>query len=263
MSLSVEKLHVSYGKRRVLSEVSFGPLKGGQLIGVLGRNGAGKSTLLKAISGLLSYQGKVLLGEQPLAKHGDPLRSKQLAYLPQSLPQPSSLTAYEMVYSSFRAVEGQLSREQIETRLEAVFSQLGITSLALRRLDQLSGGQRQMVGLAQVLVREPKLLLLDEPTSALDLHWQLNVLQSVTRSLQWHGHLGLVAIHDINLALRFCDQLMVLGEGRVLALGQTAKVLTPALLKRAYGVEARIETCSQGRPIVICDNADIGDTGLW
>jgi iron complex transport system ATP-binding protein len=263
MSLSVEKLNVSYGKRQVFNDVSFSSLQGGQLIGVLGRNGAGKSTLLKAISGLLGYNGQVLLDEQPLAKQGDPLRSKQLAYLPQTLPQASSLTAYEMVYSSFRAVDGQLSREQIENRLETVFVQLGITALALRRLDQLSGGQRQMIGLAQVLVREPKLLLLDEPTSALDLHWQLNVLQSITQSLRTHQHLGLVAIHDINLALRFCDQLMVLGEGKVLALGQADKVLTPSLLKRAYGVEARIETCSQGRPIVICDNADRGETGTW
>lgn len=261
MSLRVENLHVSYGKRQVLNNVSFGPLQGGQLIGVLGRNGAGKSTLLKAISGLLSYDGQVSLNEQPLAKQGDPQRSKQLAYLPQTLPQASSLTAYEMVYSSFRAVDGRLSREQIENRLETVFAQLGITALALRRLEQLSGGQRQMIGLAQVLVREPKLLLLDEPTSALDLHWQLNVLQSVTQSLRMHQHLGLVAIHDINLALRFCDQLMVLGEGKVLALGPTDKVLTPSVLKQAYGVEARIETCSQGRPIVICDNADRGETG--
>lgn len=263
MALQIENLSVRYGQHQVLNNLKLGPVSGGQLIGVIGRNGAGKSTLLKAITGLVSHQGTISLNQQPLASMGGPRRSSQLAYLPQTLPQASSLTAYEMVYSSFRAVAGNLSRTQIEQSLENVFKQLGIYHLALRRLDQLSGGQRQMVGLAQVLTREPQLLLLDEPTSALDLHWQLNVLQAVTQSLKQRDHIGLIAIHDINLALRFCDQLMVLGQGQVLAMGSSQDVLTPTLLKQAYGVEARIETCSQGRPIVLCDSADIGETDIW
>lgn len=262
-ALQIENLSVRYGQHHVLNKLELRPVSGGQLIGVIGRNGAGKSTLLKAITGLVSHQGTILLNKQPLASMGDPRRSSQLAYLPQTLPQASSLTAYEMVYSSFRAVAGNLSRIQIEQSLETVFKQLGIYHLALRRLDQLSGGQRQMVGLAQVLTREPQLLLLDEPTSALDLHWQLNVLQAVTQSLKQRDHIGLIAIHDINLALRFCDQLMVLGQGQVLAMGSSQDVLTPTLLKQAYGVEARIETCSQGRPIVLCDSANIGETDIW
>ncbi|EEF80281.1 Ferrichrome transport ATP-binding protein FhuC [Methylophaga thiooxydans] len=262
-TLQVDNLSVRYGKHQVLNQLNFGPVKAGQLIGVIGRNGAGKSTLLKAMTGLVPHQGKVSLNQQPLALLGDPQRSSQLAYLPQTLPQPSTLTAYEMVYSSFRAVAANVPRTQIEASLEAVFKQLGIHHLALRRLDQLSGGQRQMVGLAQVLTRQPQLLLLDEPTSALDLHWQLNVLQTVTQTLKQRQHIGLIAIHDINLALRFCDQLMVLADGKVLAMGNSREVLTSDLLRQAYGVEARIETCSQGRPIVLCDSADMGEHAAW
>ena len=120
-----------------------------------------------------------------------------------------------------------------------------------------------MIGLAQVLVRAPRLLLLDEPTSALDLRWQLQVLQAVRALVDEDRTLALIAVHDLNLALRFCDRIAVLGQGRVLAAGRPADVLTPALLRAAYGVRARIEHCSLGHPLVLADEAislDVDDT---
>ncbi len=117
----------------------------------------------------------------------------------------------------------------------------------------MSGGQRQMVGLAQVLVRQPGLMLLDEPTSALDLHWQLNVLNAVRAATRHNGAIALVASHDLNLALRFCDQVLVLSPGGKATLGLAEQVLTPALLAHTYGIEARIERCSHGHPIVLAD----------
>ena len=112
-----------------------------------------------------------------------------------------------------------------------------------------------MIGLAQVLVRAPRLLLLDEPTSALDLRWQLQVLQAVRALVDEGKTLALIAVHDLNLALRFCDRIVVLGQGRVLASGRPADVLTPALLRTAYGVRARVERCALGHPIVLADEA--------
>ena len=136
-----------------------------------------------------------------------------------------------------------------------VFATLGLDALALRPLNELSGGQRQMIGLAQVLVRAPRLLLLDEPTSALDLRWQLQVLQAVRTLVSKGQTLAMIAVHDLNLALRFCDRIVVLGQGRVLASGRPADVLTPALLRTAYGVRARVERCALGHPIVLADEA--------
>jgi iron complex transport system ATP-binding protein len=104
-------------------------------------------------------------------------------------------------------------------------------------------------------VRAPRLLLLDEPTSALDLRWQLQVLQAVRALVSEGQTLALIAVHDLNLALRFCDRIVVLGQGRVLAAGRPADVLTPALLHTAYGVRARIEHCSLGHPLVLADEA--------
>ncbi|MBL1379088.1 ABC transporter ATP-binding protein [Zobellella iuensis] len=252
MTLRIENLKVGYRHRTVLEGLSPRPVAPATLVGVIGRNGAGKSTLLKTIAGLLPGQGLVHFGDRPLDATQ---RARTLGYLPQSLPQPSSLLAYETVYSACRAAHGGLDKEQLEQNMESVFSRLGIRELALRRLDQLSGGQRQMIGLAQVLVRQPRLLLLDEPTSALDLHWQLNVLQCVQQFSRELGTLSLVAIHDINLALRFCDELWVLAGGGLLAQGPARDLLTPAVLRTAYGVEARVERCSLGLPMVLCDSA--------
>jgi len=97
------------------------------------------------------------------------------------------------------------------------------------------------------------LMLLDEPTSALDLHWQLNVLNAVRDATSRTGSIALVASHDLNLALRYCDQILVLSPGGQAVLGTPAQVLTPELLARTYGIEARIERCSRGHPIVLAD----------
>lgn len=180
-------------------------------------------------------------------------RVHRLGYLPQPLPQAIPLVAYETVFSACRSARGDWSRGDTEQAIEQVFETLGIRDLALRRLSEMSGGQRQMVGLAQVLVRQTPLMLLDEPTSALDLHWQLNVLNAVRNATRESGAIALVASHDLNLALRFCDQVLVLAPGGQAVMGPPAEVLTPALLARTYGVDARIETCSRGHPIVLAD----------
>lgn len=134
-----------------------------------------------------------------------------------------------------------------------VFNQLGLESLALRKMQELSGGQRQLIGLAQVLVRRSSLLLLDEPTSALDLHSQLTVLQAIKKETQENNAIALVASHDINLALRFCDQLLLLLPNGKVHFGSPEQVLTPEYLTQAYQVEGRVEACSKGYTIVLAD----------
>jgi len=255
MTLNITELSVGYRKRRVLDRLSLSPIAAGSLVAVIGPNAVGKSTLLKSIAGLLPYQGSVRLRDQDLATLTPAQRVRVLGYLPQTLPQPTTLVAYETVFSACRAVRHDLSAQQVEAAIEAVFSTLELEALAFRKLTEMSGGQRQMIGLAQVLVRQPQLLLLDEPTSALDLHWQLNVLETVRQVTRESGAIALVASHDINLALRFCDQLLVLGPLGLLAQGEPAAVLTPALLRDTYGIEGRVESCSKGFPIVLTDRA--------
>lgn len=253
MSLELGPLTVGYRRRTVFRDLRLAAIAPGALVAVVGPNAVGKSTLLRAIAGQLPVTGPIRLHGQDLTALSAGERIHHLGYLPQPLPQAIPLVAYETVFSACRTARGDWPRGQIEQAIEAVFQRLGIAHLALRRLSEMSGGQRQMVGLAQVLVRQTPLLLLDEPTSALDLHWQLNVLNTVRELTRQSGAIALVASHDLNLALRFCDQVLVLAPGGEARLGAPDAVLTPELLARTYGVEGRIERCSQGHPMVLAD----------
>ena len=259
--LTIEQLAAGYPGRAVLQGVNLPAVPPGSLVAVVGPNAVGKSTLLKAVAGLRPMQGRITLDDTTLTDLPPRERLRTVGYLPQALPQSSSLMAYEAWHSALRASRGTWSTAQRETAIESVVAELGLQALALRRLNELSGGQRQMVGLAQVLVRAPRLLLLDEPTSALDLRWQLQVLQAVRQRVQQQGSVGLVAVHDLNLALRFCQRVLVLGGGTVRAQGDPAQVLTPDLLRQAYGVQARVERCSQGHLLVLADAALPVDAG--
>lgn len=253
--LELRQLSAGYPRRPVLEGLDLERVAPGTLVALVGPNAVGKSTLLKAIAGLRPVRGQVLLDGTDLASVSPRERLRRVGYLPQALPQASSLVAYEAMLSALRASRPELGRAQSEAAIARIFATLGLDALALRPLNELSGGQRQMIGLAQVLVRAPRLLLLDEPTSALDLRWQLQVLQAVRAQVDEGRTLAVIAVHDLNLALRFCQRIVVLGEGRVLAAGRPAEVLTPELLHIAYGVRARVEQCSLGHPLVLADEA--------
>lgn len=253
--LAIDTLTAAYGRKRILDGLDLPTLAPGSVTALLGANGAGKSTLLKSLAGVHPAEGRASLEGAPLMAMPQRARAAVVGYLPQTLPSGSSLVAYEVVSAALRAALPGLAGRDRDARLEATFTRLGIGELALRRLDSLSGGQRQLVALAQVLARAPRLMLLDEPTSALDLRWQIFVLEAVREAARRDGSVALVAIHDINLALRFADAVAVLKGGKVLAFGPARTALTPDILGKAYGVAARVESCSHGYSIVIADRA--------
>ena len=235
MSLELKHLHFSYGARRVLRDVDA-RWDAGQMVGLLGPNGAGKSTLVTCVAQLRRYAGVVTFE----GRTGRDLRGT-IGYMPQGLPGDAALTALESVLTaSRRGLTWHTSRADIDLAWTAL-DELGVAELADRPLGQLSGGQRQLVALAQTLVREPGLILLDEPTSALDLRRQVAVLSHVRRICHRDsGRLAVVALHDLNLAARFCDRLAVLGDGRILAEGPPAEVLRPDVIAEVYGLRVRI-----------------------
>ena len=235
MSLELKHLHFAYGARRVLRGVDA-RWDAGQMVGLLGPNGAGKSTLVTCVAQLRRYAGVVTFE----GRTGRDLRGT-IGYMPQGLPGDAALTALESVLTaSRRGLTWHTSRADIDLAWGAL-DELGVAELADRPLGQLSGGQRQLVALAQTLVREPELILLDEPTSALDLRRQVAVLSHVRRICHRDsGRLAVVALHDLNLAARFCDRLAVLGDGRILAEGPPAEVLRPDVIAEVYGLRVRI-----------------------
>ena len=253
--LEINELKVAYHRRTIIESLSLAPVAGGQLVSLLGPNGTGKSTLLKAIAGLLPpRQGQVMLAGTDLASLPLAERARRVVYLPQSLPASVHLRVMESVLVAARA--SALADEARHATLDAVLAllrRLGIEHLAMRYLDELSGGQKQLVGIAQALIRRPRLLLLDEPLSALDMNYQFHVMDLLRQQTHEHGLVTLIVLHDLNIALRHSDGCVLIRQGELLGQGRPEQVVTADALARAYGVRARIERCSQGTPQVLVD----------
>lgn len=247
MSLNIENLSAAYREIPVLSDVND-TWPSGQITGVIGPNGAGKSTLLKAVAGLIPSQGTCVLSEAVLTKN---TRRSQIAYMAQDTGALSSLTVIEVVLlgrlGSLGLTIPRQYRDDALQRLDA----FGLCDLHTRTLDAISGGQRQLVYLAQALFRNPQVLLLDEPTAALDLRHQLLVLEHVRRYAQDTGAIVAVALHDLTLASHFSDRLVAIAAGGIFARGAPADVLTPELMQHLYGVEAEIGAGPSGRLHVV------------
>jgi iron complex transport system ATP-binding protein len=250
--LAVNGLSAGYRNRMVLDRITLPPIRAGEVVALVGPNAAGKSTLLRALGGLVRSSGDVRLGGLDLLRMLPAERARHLAFMPQLLPAGVGLTVIEGVISALRANPPADMAEKPEELAAAALDRLGIADLALEPLDRLSGGQRQLAGLAQVIVREPKVLLLDEPTSALDLRHQAGVM-AVTRSLAEEGRVVVVVLHDLTVAARWADHIVVLSSGRIASAGPPAEILTAPLLADVYGVDARVERCSRGTIQIIVD----------
>ncbi|MCE9991997.1 ABC transporter ATP-binding protein [Enterobacter asburiae] len=250
--LRIDDLHTGYRKREIISGLNTPRLPRGQITALLGPNGSGKSTLLRALADLNPAKGKLLLNGEDLMTLPSATRAQKVVYLPQSLPQGVHLHALESVIVARRASGGG-NMHNVEQKAYAILDKLGVAHLAMSFLDQLSGGQKQLIGLAQSLIREPDLLLLDEPLSALDLNYQFHVMDIVARETRQRNIVTLVVIHDINIALRHAEYALMLKGGELIASGVPGEVVTPANLATVYGVDGRVEYCSRGLPHVVVD----------
>ncbi|WP_245272333.1 ABC transporter ATP-binding protein [Xanthobacter sp. 126] len=245
LGVRLVEVGAGYGRRPVIDGITTPRFTGGDLVAVLGLNGSGKSTLLKRMAGLLEGPGRVELSGAGRADIG---------YLPQDLPSPAGLTVYESVLLSARRDAGWSVPAAELSRVEATLAMLGLTPLAFRGLDTLSGGQRQLASIAQSLVRQPRLLLMDEPTSALDLHRQFEILKILRNLAEAQGVIVFVSLHDVNLALRFASHAMVIANGTLTACGSSSAIISTEMMESTFRVSARIETCSKGISIIIVDD---------
>ncbi|WP_223515074.1 heme ABC transporter ATP-binding protein [Pseudomonas sp. GL-R-26] len=252
--LRANNLLVRRGKRTVLANIDI-ELRPGEVLGVLGPNGAGKSTLLAALCGdLATSEGRVSLDERPLADWPGQERAKRLAVLPQSSSLNFAFSVNEVVgmgrlpHASGRARDAEIVAEALKAA--------DALHLAGRSYLALSGGERQRVHLARVLAQlwpgaKGQTLLLDEPTSMLDPLHQHTILQAV-RDFAERGAAVLVILHDLNLAARYCDQLLLLQQGLPHAYGPPAEVLTAEALAAVYGLEVLIQQHPErGHPLII------------
>lgn len=247
VTLQLNRVSARYGRRSILEEITTPCFQGGQVVALLGPNAAGKSTLFRRVLGLLKGEGEVIISGTNA--------ERPVGYMPQDTGAKAVLTVYESVLLARMQGRGLKVQPEDLAQVDRALVELSITSLGERDIGDLSGGQRQLVSAAQALVQEPEILMLDEPTSALDLNRQISLLTVLRRLANERQMLILVALHDLGHALRFADAAMLLENGRLIACGPTAEVITPALLQQVYKVTARIEPCSKGQPQLIVEAA--------
>jgi iron complex transport system ATP-binding protein len=229
------------GQLSILDGVSL-DLRPGELLGLVGPNGSGKTTLLRALTGLIAADGEVSLEGRDLARLDERAVARTAARVPQSTAYDGGFSTEELVLTGRSPHLGRFQWETPHDRAiaERAMRETRTQALAERLVAELSGGERQRVFVARALAQQTPILLLDEPTANLDIGHQVRVL-GLVRRLTDQGLATIAAIHDLELAARFADRLLLLRAGRVLAEGRPADVLTAENLCRAYGVRALVE----------------------
>ncbi|GAB5534324.1 MAG: ABC transporter ATP-binding protein [Rubricoccaceae bacterium] len=239
--LDAQRIGVALGGRPVLHDVTF-QVQAGERIALIGPNGAGKTTLLRTLIGLLPYSGTLQLAGRSLTDWSARDRAKEIALVRQQTPLAVDFTVTEIValgrapHLGWMDTLADADRQRVDAALDA----LDLHELVDRPVPSLSGGEQQRVFLAQALAQDAPLLLLDEPTAHLDIRHQLDLMRRVQR-LADQGRTVIAAIHDLELAARFADRILMLADGHMVADGTPEEVLTPARLRNVFGVEAEVD----------------------
>jgi iron complex transport system ATP-binding protein len=232
--IELDDVSLSYGDVEVLSGVNF-TVERGEFVALVGPNGAGKTTLLRTVNGVLDPDdGPVSIDDEPVRSLSAREISRKVATVPQDTHVGFSFTAEQVVEMGRTPHRSRLDWSDDANPVDAALERTETEQLRDRAVDELSGGERQRVLLARALAQEPSALLLDEPTASLDINHQIRVLDLVA-DLVNEGRAALAAIHDLDLAARFCDRLLLLYDGVIRAAGSPETVLRDPGLGEAFG----------------------------
>jgi len=241
--LSAEKVCVVRGQRTILSDVDLG-IEAPGVVGLIGPNGAGKTTLLKAMLGVLPLSsGAITYGEKPISECSSSFMAQNISYMAQGAPCHWPMTVEDIIALGRMPFHGAVMRLKPHdyVAISSAMMATGVQHLAKRNVLELSGGERARVMLARTLAGEPSVLLVDEPVAGLDPHYQLQVME-VLRQQAALGCRVIIVLHDLALAARYCDRVVLLKEGVIIADGAPRDVLTDCSLASAYGVTCHITT---------------------
>lgn len=238
--LQVERLKFAYDSSEpILRNIHLNAVPG-EITGIIGPNGSGKSTLLKCIAGLLKPEGIIRLSENNTGPANKKRLGQWVSYLPQENSFRAVLTVFETVLlGRMQSLSWRVGKEDLTVVLR-MLETLGIEMLASRFLGELSGGQRQMVWMAQALVRQPKVLLLDEPLNSLDLRHALEILDMMKEITVQKKIITVIVLHDLNLAGKYADKIILLKDGDVYSSGTPKTVLTQETIGSVYGVNCKV-----------------------
>ena len=241
MSMLANQLSFSYGDKNILNNLDF-KFSASEIVGIIGPNGAGKSTIIKLLSKVLkpSY-GFVSIDGNNISEMSRMDLAKQVAVVAQSAELPESFRVEEIVLMGRSPHIGFFSseREKDYRIVEEVMERIDVLKFRTRRIATLSGGERQRVVLARALAQEPKYLLLDEPTNHLDLNYSVDLLRFLKQEAQ-NGLAVLIILHDLNLASRVCDRILVVEDGQLVGQGKTEEVISELLIKNVFRTDVKI-----------------------
>lgn len=248
VSVGLDRVSVTLGRRAVVSDISA-RFEGGRLTGVIGPNGAGKSTLARAMLGLVPHSGRITVDDRDLASLAVTERARTIAYLPQGQTLHWPLSVERLVGLGRLPHLAPLSRisDRDLAAIEDAMRRAEVTALRSRVATELSGGERARVMLARALAVQAPVLVVDEPLASLDPGHQIDVMALLTQEARG-GATVVAVLHDLTLAARYCDRLLLLDQGSAVAEGVPADVLTTENIRTAYGVEA--EVTHSPRPLV-------------
>jgi iron complex transport system ATP-binding protein len=248
MILNVQDLQFRFPGRPVLEQIRF-MVEKGQVLTVLGTNGTGKTTLLKCLNRILTpTAGTVLIEGEPISTLSRNALAQKIGYVEQQRSGSRATVFNTVLLGRKPHIRWDISQHDMEIASQALET-LGLADYALRYLDELSGGELQKVIIARALAQEPEILLMDEPTSSLDLKNQLEVLNLIRQISRARGIAAVVAMHDLNLALRFADRFILLKDKTIYAAGGP-EVITPENIESVYAVPVTIAAHNGSRVVI-------------
>ncbi|KKG05830.1 ferrichrome ABC transporter ATP-binding protein [Methanosarcina mazei] len=253
MKLEIKNLKFRYNSNPVLKNVSM--ISEPMVTAIIGPNAAGKSTLLKCMCGILKAEGSIILNGKDLKAYQKDEVIKAISYLPQESSTNAIMTVLEAtLLGKISSLGWRIKDEDLSASMDTL-EKLGIEDLAMRQMNELSGGQKQMVSIAQSIIRNPGVLLMDEPTNSLDLQRQLELFDVIRDITDENKMTTIVALHDLNLAARYAGKVILMNGGKIMAAGSPASVITEAMIREVYGVNARVTLDDEGIPQVIPINS--------
>ncbi len=250
VKLKIKNVAFNYASVHVLKNICI-ELAESEMLGVVGPNGAGKSTLIRCIDRILKPQhGTILLDGQNINDMRQMELARKIGYIPQTTAQAFPATVFDTVLMGRRPHLGWRSCEKDTEKVLDMLQMLNIEEFAMRDINELSGGQRQKVFIARALTQEPDVLLLDEPTSNLDIRHQLEVMDIIMNIVRDKGITAITAIHDLNLASRYANRMVMLSNGKIFSAGDPESALTPENIESVYGVEVKVSN-HDGHPYIV------------
>lgn len=240
MIVNVEDLSFSYGNNQILKDINFS-VKEPEILSIIGPNGTGKTTLLKCLNNLNKWKiGEIYIFGKNIKDISLKEKSNYIAYVPQQTNIEFSISGIEMILQGRIPHSGSKVNDEDLNIVYDLIEKLNIEKIAFRNIDEMSGGERQLIMIARALAQEPKIMILDEPTSALDMKNQVFILEIMEELKKEKDMTVLMTIHDINVASMFSDEILILFDKKVYDVGEPKQVITAKMLNDIYGVNAKI-----------------------